>query len=250
MTTLTAPETINPVAYLEQPFGQFADLVNAHARNQPDRIALDDGTEKLSWSEAVPLINQIAAQLQADGLVKGQAVSIVGATSVRYALVYLAAIVAGGCAAPLTTSATPKQLAAMMADSGADHLFVDTVKLQELNHSGVELPPLNQIMLNEPVEGVQFLFDWMAKDGALPKDLCVSPEDPFNIIYSSGTTGTPKGIVHSRKMRWHQMAVGEGARYGKPGQVSLFSTPLYSNTTLSIFISTIAYGGTAVLMPK
>jgi acyl-CoA synthetase (AMP-forming)/AMP-acid ligase II len=250
MTILTAPETIDPVVYLEQPFGQFADLVNAHARNQPDRIALDDGTEKLSWSEAVPLINQIAAQLQADGLVKGQAVSIVGATSVRYALVYLAAIVAGGCAAPLTTSATPKQLAAMMADSGADHLFVDTVKLQELNHSGVELPPLNQIMLNEPVEGVQFLFDWMAKDGALPKDLCVSPEDPFNIIYSSGTTGTPKGIVHSRKMRWHQMAVGEGARYGKPGQVSLFSTPLYSNTTLSIFISTIAYGGTAVLMPK
>ena len=146
MTILTAPETIDPVVYLEQPFGQFADLVNAHARNQPDRIALDDGTEKLSWSEAVPLINQIAAQLQADGLVKGQAVSIVGATSVRYALVYLAAIVAGGCAAPLTTSATPKQLAAMMAASGADHLFVDTVKLQELNRSGVELPTLNQIM--------------------------------------------------------------------------------------------------------
>ena len=250
MKNLTDTELTDPVAYLEQPFGQFADLVNAHARNQPSRIALDDGHEKLSWSETTALINRIAAQLQADGLVKGQAVSILGTTSVRYALVYLAAIVAGGCAAPLTTSATPQQLAAMMVDSGADHLFVDTGKLRELYESGVELPPLKHILLNEPVAGSPFLFDWMAKEGAIPVDLQAGPEDPYNIIYSSGTTGTPKGIVHSRKMRWFQMAVGEGTGYGKPGQVSLLSTPLYSNTTLSVFIATIAYGGTAVLMLK
>jgi acyl-CoA synthetase (AMP-forming)/AMP-acid ligase II len=51
-------------------------------------------------------------------------------------------------------------------------------------------------------------------------------------------------------MRWYQMAVGENSGYGKPGQVSLFSTPLYSNTTLGIFIATAAYGGTSVLMRK
>ena len=62
---------VDPVAYLEQPFGQLADLINAHARIQPDRIALDDGQEKLSWSQTVALVNRIAAQLQTDGLVKG-----------------------------------------------------------------------------------------------------------------------------------------------------------------------------------
>ena len=242
--------SIDPVRYLEQPFGHLADLINAHAVNQPDRIALDDGVEKLDWAETAGLVNRIAAQLQEDGLQKGQAVAILGTTTVRYALSYLGAIVAGGCAAPLTTSATPKQLANMMRDSGAMHLFIDSAKRVELLESGEELPPLKHVMLDQAVDDAPMIFDWMAPQGTLPADTGVGPSDPYNIIYSSGTTGTPKGIVHSRQMRWYQAAVGEGTGYGKPGQVTLLSTPLYSNTTLALFTPTIAYGGTIVMMGK
>ena len=241
---------LNPVTYLEQPFGQMAELINAHAENQPERIALDDSEEKLTWAQTADMVNRVAAQLQADGLKKGQAVSILGTTTVRYAIAYLAAIVAGGCAAPLTTSATPKQLANMMADSGAMHLFVDSAKRAELFDSGIDLPPLKHVMLDVAQEDAPLMYDWMAAEGAIPKDLGAGPKDPFNIIYSSGTTGTPKGIVHSRQMRWYQISVGEGTGYGKPGQVSLLSTPLYSNTTLAVFLPTMAYGGTAILMRK
>ena len=107
MKQSSSSQSVEPVAYLNKPFGQLSVLIHAHAQNQPGRIALDDGVEKLNWAETASLVNRIAAQLQAEGLVKGQAVSILGTTTIRYALVYLAAIVAGGCAAPLTTSATP-----------------------------------------------------------------------------------------------------------------------------------------------
>ena len=87
--------TINPTTELENPFGDFSALITAHAANQPERIALDDGDEVLSWAEVDTLTNRIAAQMQADGLQKGQAVAILGITTVRYALVYLAAIRGG-----------------------------------------------------------------------------------------------------------------------------------------------------------
>ena len=148
-SSIPAAETLQ---YLKQSYGELAWLINAHAANQPDRIALDDGEEQLTWGETATLVNRIAAQLQAEGLQKGQAVSILGTTTIRYALTYLGAIVAGGCAAPLTTSATPQQLAAMMTDSGAGHLFIDHTKRAELADSGVALPSLKHVMMDAPDE--------------------------------------------------------------------------------------------------
>lgn len=240
--------TFDPQTELEKSFGSFPDLLAHWGTERPDRIALDDGVEALNWGQVSALVDRIATQLQRDGLAKGQAVAILGSSSVRYALVYLAAVRAGGCAAPLTTSAAPGQLAAMLADSGATYLFVDAPKLADL--AGEDLPALKTVMLDQPNAGYPDLYHWMGEEGVTPEYRHCGPADPFNIIYSSGTTGTPKGIVHSRQMRWYHAAVGENAGYGAPDAVSLISTPLYSNTTLALVMPTLAYGGTLLIMPK
>jgi acyl-CoA synthetase (AMP-forming)/AMP-acid ligase II len=232
---------------LEKSFGDFGALIGAWGEEKPDARALADSSSELTWREVAQATARIAAVLQRDGLQRGQAVAILGTSNIPYALVYLAVVRAGGCAAPLTTSATPAQLAAMFKDSGAMHLFVDAAKLADLE--GVALGNVKIVMLENAVGDHPALADWMAEEGARFDATPPAATDPFNIIYSSGTTGTPKGIIHSHGMRWHQMAGGFKSIYNRDTR-SLVSTLLYSNTTLAVFLPTICHGGFARIMEK
>lgn len=236
-------------AELEREFGNWPGIIAAWGQQQPDAPALDDGHARINWGTLSASVDRIATQLLADGLQRGQAVAILGTTGIGYALAYLAAVRAGGCAAPLTTSATPRQLANMLADSGAIHLFIDRPKRAELLASGVDLPKVRHVMLDGTMDDAPAMADWMAAEGSVPDIAPPQPGDAFNIIYSSGTTGTPKGIVHSHAMRWRQSVAGFQAIYSENAR-SILSTPLYSNTTLAVFLPTMVHGGLARLMGK
>jgi len=211
---------------IEQAFSRdfvpIADLIGAHAAQQPRHAALVQGERALDYASLDALMDRVSAALQRDGIRPREAIAICAATSIEYAALFLGALRAGVAVAPLAPSSTAESIASMVADCGARRLFT--------------------------LEGREF-EDWLAPPNAKPEPIAIEPDWPFNIIYSSGTTGVPKGIVQSHRMRWGHVRRGRSYGYGLRA-VTLLSTPLYSNTTLVSFFPTLALGGTVVLMAK
>src|SRR3569623_962796 len=185
-------------------------------------------------------MDRIAAALQRDGVKQGQAVAIVAGSGIEYGAVFVGALRAGCGAAPLAPSATGEALAAMIADCGAPILFVDADAAQTRKPFTF---PIRVIRLDTGA-----FAEWLAPEDARPAPVTIAPEDGFNIIYSSGTAGTPKGIVQSHAMRWAHINRNGAAGFGEA--VTMIATPLYSNTTLVSFLPTLGWGGTVVLMNK
>jgi long-chain acyl-CoA synthetase len=225
-------------------FEVIPELVRHHARKMPGQAALVLGGRTLDYASLDRMMDHVAAALQRDGLRAGDAIAICSGMSLEYAVVFLGALRAGVVVAPLAPGAGVTSLQRMVQDAGAQRVFVDAAAAKVLGQVG----PKSSITLDDSDAG-QPLRDWLAGTDERPLAVDIRPEWPFNIIYSSGTTGEPKGIVQSHRMRWLHVRRGTSYGYGTD-TITLLSTPLYSNTTLVVFFPTISAGGTVVLMPK
>ena len=230
---------------LTSEFALFSDIARAHGDETPDALAVADEVNRLTWGELNRLADRIASRLQREGVAKGDAIAIVGINSVEQVAVILATLRIGAVAGLLTNSAVGEAIAAMFEDTGARHLFLDAGAAKSLD--GYETKGAHRIAMDGSDAGVP-LEGWIDPEGSAPSPVNVGPSDGFNIIYSSGTTGNPKGIVHSHAMRWQHIHRGLPAY--PPRAVTISSTPLYSNTTMAAFLPTLASGGAVVLMKK
>lgn len=227
---------------LSQPFAAVPDLIAHWAIHRPDHPALIQGDRTLSFAQLDRYMSKVAAALQRDGAKPDDALAICAYNSIDYAAVFLGALRAGLAIAPLAPSASPESLLTMLTDALPRLVFLDAHAEEHLKGVTNQLPcPFLQL------DQSSTLMDWLGD--AAPEPIQIQPEWAFNIIYSSGTTGEPKGIVQSHAMRWAHIRRSAAYGYGD-NATTLISTPLYSNTTLVAFLPTLALGSTVVLMAK
>ena len=238
--------TTTAAEMLAADFGSLPHLVRRLAEEKPDKPALVVEERALSRREFDALVDRIAASLQRDGVEVGEAVSVCAGTSLEYGALYIGILRAGAATAPIAPSVTGEQMAAMIVDSGSRLVFLDEQTRETLGDHADKVSA-RMVSLDDEPFGLPWT-EWLAPEGSTPEPVEIDPDGAFNIIYSSGTTGIPKGIVHSNTMRWRQISHGGNPTYADA--VTINSTPLYSNTTLVSFLPTEAHGGTAVLMKK
>jgi acyl-CoA synthetase (AMP-forming)/AMP-acid ligase II len=217
----------------------FPAALAANASERPDHPAVICEGASISWRDFTARADRLAGTLARHGVGPGDSVAAIAASSIDYAVLWAAVLRLRATIAPLAPSSTPEQIAAMVGDSGARLVFVDAANRAAFGDA----------LAGHALIDLDRLDEWLEADAVPPPLAPLDPSAGFNIIYSSGTTGTPKGIVQSCAMRSLHITGAKRLGYDETS-VTLCSTPLYSNTTLVSFVPTLAWGGTVVLMPR
>lgn len=239
---------ITPAKPAERPQLTVIDAIRARAREHPDKDAIVCGDIRLSWAEFDTRSSRAANALIALGVAKGDRVAVLSPNSSRYAEIFIGTLKAGACIVPLSTMASSEALEKMLRDSGAKVFFLAD-RYRELADPFLDRIDTHLVALDFDAPGFDGYESLLAAQPDTDPMVPVDWRDPFNIIYSSGTTGTPKGILHDHWMRAVQMERAEPSGYCDDAR-TLLSTPLYSNTTIVSFLPTLYGGSTVHLMAK
>jgi acyl-CoA synthetase (AMP-forming)/AMP-acid ligase II len=228
------------------------EVIELNASRYPTHPALISGQTNLTWRELNRRGNQVAAGLIDDGMRVGDRVAILAENSAEYMEALIGTLKAGCCAVPLPLLVDGATIARMLSDSKARTLFASSSQSPLFDAAVSELrdnPIESMIGLDFDDDRFSGFDAWREKQADANVNRVDDLEQSYNIIYSSGTTGTPKGIVHSHGVRAGYAAVVENQGFGH-NSVTLISTGLYSNWACMAMIIGFYSGGTIVAMPK
>ena len=240
------------MTWFQAPAVTLPDLVALHGKWRGARTALVEGERRLTWREFERETARAANGLKVLGLRPGDRVAVLMDNSLEMAVLLFGILRFGAVAVPLNVSIADDAVARMIEDADARALFAskrNCARIDELCGRSHAVARAARVALGHEGPGWIGFTDWLA---AQPHEWhgTVAPEQECNIIYSSGTTGSPKGIVHTHGMRMHwAVDLAQALRY-RSDCVTLCSLGLFSNITWVAMLCSVLVGGTMVIMPS
>ncbi len=226
-------------------------LLSRHARYRPDHPAVVFEGERLTWRDLDARVSRVASGLLAAGLVKGDRVATVLPNCLELLDVYCAAAGTGLVAVPLSPLVQDTGLVSLLGNSGAAMVIAAPAHAEMLDRVRERLPAIGagRWILTGPAR--PGFSPWRALVAAggdrKPPDAQLRGEDPYNIIYSSGTTGEPKGIVHTHAVRAGYATIFASAFRMRPESVILHAGAIVFNGAFLDLMPWLHLGATYVL---
>ncbi|HEY0745165.1 MAG TPA: class I adenylate-forming enzyme family protein [Steroidobacteraceae bacterium] len=240
------------MSWFRDPGRSLPELIALHGKWRAARNAVIVGDRRLTWREFERDTAKAANGLRSLGLQSGDRVALLMDNSLEMAVLLFGIMRSGCVAVPLNVSIPDSAVAGMIGDAQARAVFASErhrERIDALRSVSDTVAAAARVGLGENRSGWIDFNRWQqSEDGEWQGT--VDPQQDCNIIYSSGTTGVPKGIVHTHACRMH-WATELGLVLGyRSDCVTLCSLGLFSNITWVAMLCTVLVGGTMVICPQ
>ncbi len=241
-------------------------LLENQARKRPTPEAVVLGDRRFTYAQLDALACQVAHALVARGLRPGDRVALSCPNVPYFPMIYYGILKAGGVVVPLNVLFKPDEVAYHLRDSGARAYFVfegtPELPMARWGDEGArQAPGCEQVVVltvphgrPSPLPGRESFMDFIAGQAPTFETVARQPDDTAVILYTSGTTGRPKGaeLTHANMFLNALVSRDLGIpELGSERVVSLVALPLFHSFGQTVQMNaTVLSGGTLVLVPR
>ncbi len=230
----------------------ISKLISGHAKYRPDHLAIVFQDKRLTYNEFNKSVNRLAHAFLKKGIRKGDKVATILPNCLELLEVYWAVAKMGAVVVPLSTLLLGKGLKSLLVD--ADTKMIITYSgfvpiLEEIRPELKDISPDRFIIIDSSnTPGYQDYHALKDKaDDSDPEGIEIEDDDDYNIIYSSGTTGEPKGIVHTHFVRGMYCTLFATSLRMTPESITLHTGSVIFNGAFVTLMPTFFLGATYIL---
>lgn len=228
------------------------DALRESARLYPDRPAIIAGSQVLDHQAFAEQSDRVAAGLAGLGVGKGDRVGVYCPNSAEFAIAYAGIVKAGAVVVPINLLINTEETAYVLNDSGTKGLIFHAALAEPVARAREAAPLGFAVSIGGAIEGTLAWESLLASEGPVPEPELDPAEDLVVILYTSGTTGFPKGaMLTHRNLCANTQSVREAMRW-RPGEdVVLLVLPMFHAFAATVGMLTPLTNGCAfVPLPR